>query len=84
MKELLVEVNIVSKNFQNHNTQLDVLIDLSKGLIAFLEKYIENEFYAAMETARKLTIYIGIESKFKEVRFRKNKISFSYGHLMSF
>lgn len=37
--ELLVEVNIVSKNFQNPNMQLDVSTDMLKGLIAFLKKY---------------------------------------------
>ncbi|CAI6359003.1 unnamed protein product [Macrosiphum euphorbiae] len=69
--ELLTEVNIVSKNFQNPNMQLDVLSNMLKGLIVFLEKYRDNGFEKAMETAKQLAIAIEIEPTFNEVRYRK-------------
>jgi len=50
--ELLTEVNIVSKNFQNPNMQLDILTNMLKGLIVFLEKYLDNGFEKAMETVK--------------------------------
>ncbi|KAF0748928.1 zinc finger MYM-type protein 1-like [Aphis craccivora] len=76
--ELLTEVNIVSKNFQNPNMQLDVSTNMLKGLIVFLEKYRDNRFEKAMETAKQLAISIEIEPTFNEVRYRKKKRCFSY------
>lgn len=76
--ELLTEVNIVSKNFQNPNMQLDVSTNMLKGLIVFLEKYRDKGFEKAMETAKQLAIAIEIEPTFNEIRYRKKKRCFSY------
>lgn len=76
--EVLVEVNIVSKHFQNPSMQLDVLTKMLEGLIAFLKKYRDNGFETATETAKNLAIRIGIEPTFKSHRLRKKKTFFNY------
>jgi len=49
-----------------------------KGLIVFIEKYRDNGFEEAMETAKQLAISIEKEPTFNEVRYRKKKSCFSY------
>lgn len=51
------------KCFNNNN--------MLKGLIIFLEKYRENGFDVAMETAKQLVISIKIKPMFKKVCFKK-------------
>lgn len=69
--ELLTEVNVASKNFQNFNMQLDVLPNMLNGLVVFLEKYRENVVEVAIVTIKLLTISIEVELMFKQVRFIK-------------
>lgn len=70
--ELLTEVNIANRNFQNPNMQLHVSIKTLKRLIVFLEKYRENGFEVVMENTEQLVVSIEVK-----LMFQKKK-SFSY------
>ncbi|KAL6570270.1 hypothetical protein OROMI_014784 [Orobanche minor] len=72
--DILCAVNLVSKHLQSSDMLIDVAIEKIKGLISFFEKYRENGFYDALDTAKKIAIEMDIDPIFprrREIRRKK-------------
>lgn len=73
---LLFAVNFVSKVFQNEDMRIDVIVDQLKGLIAFIEKYIETRFVEAMIKAKEVAARMNVEPALQEKRIICRKRQF--------
>ncbi|XP_059627381.1 uncharacterized protein LOC132270202 [Cornus florida] len=66
--DILNAINKVSKIMQTKDMQIDVAIDLLKGLISFFETYRENGFKSAMIEAKEIATKMEVEPLFRERR----------------
>ena len=64
----LFAVNFVSKNLQNEDMHIDVVIDQLKGLISFFAKIRENSFTSTMISTKEITKEMKIKPIFGEKR----------------
>ncbi|XP_020242687.1 zinc finger MYM-type protein 1-like [Asparagus officinalis] len=64
--DILNAINKISKIMQSEDMQIDVAIDLLRGLISFFESYRENGFEAAMVEAKEIAIRMKVEPIFRE------------------
>lgn len=69
--DILTEVNIVSKNVQNHNMDINTSVKMVQSLLQFLNQYRENGFNLAKIAANKLAEDADITVVFKNPRVRK-------------
>lgn len=73
--DILCAINSVSKLLQSKDMQIDVAMKKIRGLICFFEKYRENGFESAMDSAKKLAIEMDIDPIFpqrREIRRKKH------------
>ncbi|XP_020270584.1 zinc finger MYM-type protein 1-like [Asparagus officinalis] len=74
--DILNAINKISKIMQSEDMQIDVAIDLLRGLISFFESYRENGFETAMVEAKEITVRIKVEPIFREHRIIRRKKHF--------
>jgi hypothetical protein len=76
--DILFQINLVSKNMQKVEIDLQAAVALLKNCKDFLENYRETGYGSAGATAKEIADELGIEAKFKQPRLRKKKAHFSY------
>ncbi|XP_020263218.1 zinc finger MYM-type protein 1-like [Asparagus officinalis] len=74
--DILNAINKISKIMQSEDMQIDVAIDLLRGLISFFESYRENGFEAAMVEAKEIAVRMKVEPIFRERRIIRRKKHF--------
>ncbi|XP_020240895.1 zinc finger MYM-type protein 1-like [Asparagus officinalis] len=74
--DILNAINKISKIMQSEDMQIDVAIDLLRGLISFFESYRENGFEAAMVEAKEIAVRMKVEPIFCERRIIRRKKHF--------
>jgi hypothetical protein len=62
--EILNAINLVSKQLQEKDMLIDIAIEKVKGLLSFFSKYKESGFTNALESAKEITLKMGIEPTF--------------------
>ncbi|XP_058744364.1 uncharacterized protein LOC131616968 [Vicia villosa] len=74
--EILYEINLVSKLLQSKNMLIDVAMEKIKGLISFFERYREDGFDKALESAKEIAIELNIVPVFSQRRIIRRKRQF--------
>ncbi|KAM3684352.1 hypothetical protein ACJW31_11G037600 [Castanea mollissima] len=73
---IVFAVNSVSKTLQSKDMHIDVAIDQLKGLISYFKEYKENGFTSAMNSSKKITFEMEIETVFREKHIIHRKKQF--------
>ncbi|PNT61917.1 hypothetical protein BRADI_5g22988v3 [Brachypodium distachyon] len=74
--EMLLAVNLISRELQLKDMLIDIAIESVQGLISFFSKYRENAFSKALEAAKEIALEMDIRPGFRTKRKIKRKRQF--------